>query len=53
MRTALTNQGVLNGGTTATTGLAGSPIDAEEILIIAFRINPINGRAVVLNALFE
>ena len=50
MRTALTHQGVLNRGTTATTGLAGMPVDAEEILIIACRINPINGRAVVLNA---
>ena len=53
MRAALPDQGALDWGSTPPTGLARSTIDPKEILIVAFRINPINGRAVVLDTVVQ
>ena len=41
------------GGPTTPAGLARSAIDPKEILIVAFGIDPINGRAVVFNAFVQ
>ena len=53
MRAALPDQDALDWGPTPPAGLARSAIDPKEILIVALRINPINGRAVVLDAVVQ
>ena len=53
MRATLPDQGALDWGPTTPAGLARSAIDPEEILVVALRINPINGRAVVLDAVVQ
>ena len=53
MRAALPDQSAFNRGTTPPAGLARSTIDPKEILIVALRINPINGRTVVFDAIVQ
>lgn len=53
MRAALPDQGAFNRGPTTPAGLARSAIDPKEILVVSLRINPINSRAVVLDAVVQ
>ena len=53
MRTALPDQGAFNRGPATLAGFARSTIDPKEILVVALRINPVNGRAVVLNTVVQ
>lgn len=53
MRAALPDQGAFNRGPTTPAGFARPTIDPKEILVISLGIDPINGRAVVFDAVVQ